>query len=119
MVEMIEILLKLKISIMNNQLAVTFINTTPNMIEAAAKIRRSPIGSCKKNIPIRNAPIAPIPTQIVYAVPRGKVLIAAANRPKLKIMKTIVIILGVSFVKPSDIFIENAQTISNIPAKIK
>ncbi|MCY1184354.1 hypothetical protein D9M73_250410 [compost metagenome] len=52
-------------------------------------------------------------------MPRGKVFIEIESRTTLKIIKTTVIILGVKRVKPSDIFIEYAQMISNTPAKIK
>lgn len=70
-------------------------------------------------IPTTKEPIAPIPVHTVYAVPKGSERIEIDNKTTLKIMKTIVTMLGVSFVKPSDIFIEYAQIISKIPAKIK
>ena len=96
----------------------SFINTSPEIIKMAASIRIAVAGSPNIKIPTRKEPIAPIPVQIVYAVPKGKVRIAYANKAKLKIIKTRVIILGPIRVKPSDSFMEYAHTISKIPAKI-
>ncbi|MNN77305.1 hypothetical protein D3C81_1937580 [compost metagenome] len=67
-------------------------------------------------MPIRNAPTAPMPVQMVYAVPSGSVRIARASNQKLAIMPTRVMMLGTSRVKPWDCFIANAQTISSKPA---
>jgi hypothetical protein len=67
-------------------------------------------------IPTMNAPTAPMPVQMVYAVPSGKERIDAARRTKLKTIVTTVTTEGHSRVNPSDCFIEKAQTISSKPA---
>lgn len=70
-------------------------------------------------IPTIKDPIAPIPVQMVYAVPSGSVRIDIDSNTTLNTMKTIVMILGVNLVNPSDNFIEYAQITSKIPAKTK
>jgi hypothetical protein len=67
-------------------------------------------------IPTMNAPTAPMPVQMVYAVPSGKERIDAARRTKLRTIVTTVTTEGHRRVKPSDCFIEKAQTTSNKPA---
>lgn len=43
------------------------------------KSRMGVVGSLKTNIPIKTVPTAPIPVQMAYAVPKGKVCTALAS----------------------------------------
>lgn len=94
----------------------SFIRTKPAAISKAAQMRMRLNCSPMSAMPITNAPIAPMPVQIIYAVPRGRVRIDAASRAKLMTMPSTVIIDGIGLVKPFDCFIAKAQTISKIPA---
>jgi hypothetical protein len=67
-------------------------------------------------MPAKNAPAAPIPVQIVSAVPSGNICTEDERKQKLVIIVSIVTALTVGLIKPSDCFIKNAQTISKIPA---
>ena len=44
------------------------------------KSRMGVAGSLKTNIPIKTVPTAPIPVQMAYAVPKGKVCTALASK---------------------------------------
>lgn len=44
------------------------------------KSRMGVVGSLKTNIPIKTVPTAPIPVQMAYAVPKGKVCTALASK---------------------------------------
>ena len=96
-----------------------FIINKPLTIKVAATTRSRLAGSSRKNIPAANAPTAPIPVQIVYAVPSGKLFIENESSAKLAITVINVITVGTNRVKPSDCFIKNAQIPSSIPAMIK
>src|SRR4051794_27655022 len=67
-------------------------------------------------MPITNAPVAPMPVHIVYAVPSGRVRIDQDRSTILMIIAAKVMTLGQRRVKPSDCFIAKAQTISQRPA---
>ncbi len=97
----------------------SFISKRPDTISTAATMRMVFTGSPKKMRPTRKAPTAPIPVQIVYAVPNERVFIDMDKRTKLAIIVTIVMMLGKILVKPRDCFMEKAQTTSNRPAKTK
>lgn len=97
----------------------SFIINKPLTIKTAATIRSSVAGSPMKKIPAANAPTAPMPVQMVYAVPNGKLFIENDNNAKLAITVTNVMTVGTNRVNPSDCFIEKAQTTSNSPATIK
>lgn len=96
-----------------------FIINSPLTINTAATIRNSVAGSSMKKIPAENAPTAPMPVQMVYAVPSGKFFIENESSAKLAITVMNVITVGTNRVNPSDCFIEKAQTTSNRPAMIK
>lgn len=74
------------------------------------------MGSAKKITPTKKAPTAPMPVQIVYAVPRGIDRMAIASKPKLATIATSVTRDGTKRVKPCDCFIVKAHTISRNPA---
>ena len=57
--------------------------TIPLKISNAAMIRVGVSASPKTTTPITNAPIAPMPVQIEYAVPSGSVFIAMERNAKL------------------------------------
>lgn len=96
-----------------------FIINSPLTINTAATIRNSVAGSPMKKIPAAKAPTAPIPVQMVYAVPSGKLFIEKDKSAKLATTVTNVMTVGTNRVNPSDCFIEKAHTTSNIPATIK
>lgn len=97
----------------------SFIINNPLTINTAATIRNSVAGSPMKKIPATKAPTAPIPVQMVYAVPSGKLFIEKDKSAKLAITVTNVMTVGTNRVNPSDCFIEKAHTTSNSPAMIK
>lgn len=47
------------------------------------KSRMGVAGSLKTNIPIKTVPTAPIPVQMAYAVPKGKVCTALESKAML------------------------------------
>ena len=97
----------------------SFIINKPLTIVTAATIRSSVAGSPMKKIPAAKAPTAPMPVQMVYAVPSGKFFIENESSAKLAMTVMNVITVGTNRVNPSDCFIENAHTTSNRPATIK
>lgn len=70
-------------------------------------------------IPYITVPIAPIPVQIVYALPIGRVLSEYDSSIKLINIAEMVIIDGYSRVNPTVYFKPTAHTTSNKPAKNK
>lgn len=62
--------------------------------------------SPRKRTPIKKAPTAPIPVQMIYAVPKGMLLMEIDKSVKLATMARIVRIEGMSFVNPKDCFIQ-------------
>ena len=52
------------------------------------KSRMGVAGSLKINIPIKTVPTAPMPVQMAYAVPKGKVCTAFASKAILSIVET-------------------------------
>jgi hypothetical protein len=83
----------------------SFIITSPAMMSVAAMMRAPVACSPRIVTPTRNAPSAPMPVQIGYAVPRGIVRIASASKLTLPNMALIVMTVGHRRVKPSDCFI--------------
>tara|TARA_Y100001980_G_C14341466_1_gene155523 strand:- start:114 stop:371 length:258 start_codon:yes stop_codon:yes gene_type:complete len=71
----------------------------------------------KRRIPKIEAPTAPIPTHIAYAVPMGRVCAAFESKYMLPARAISVKALGMMRVNPSVYFRPTAQNISNIPAK--
>lgn len=86
------------------------------MINIKHIVFRILIGSPKTIIPNITVPIVPIPVQIAYAVPRGKVLRDKFRKYTLSIAAIIVMQEGMSFEKFSEYFRPEAQTTSNTPA---
>lgn len=70
-------------------------------------------------MPKTTVPMAPMPVQIAYADPTGKLLRARPNRATLIIMEMPVKRDGQNFVNPSVYFKPTAQPISNKPAMNK
>lgn len=66
----------------------SFIIIRPATITTAANMRIGVAGSPRKYRPATNEPTAPIPVQMVYAVPSGNERIAAESKAKLAIIPT-------------------------------
>ena len=62
----------------------------PETMSTAAATRNRFIGSLRTTMPTRNAPRAPMPVHIVYAVPSGSVFMETDSSPKLAIIATTV-----------------------------
>lgn len=97
-----------------------FAETFKPIIETKSSKRKNKrlmdAGSFKRKIPTMDAPKAPIPTQIAYAVPIGSTWLAFASKNILADKQTIVNMLGTSLVKPSVYLSPMAQQTSRIPA---
>jgi hypothetical protein len=63
-----------------------FISIKPLIISTPEIILNVFTGSPRKNTPNKNAPTAPIPVQIAYAVPNERLLIEIDKSIKLNIM---------------------------------
>ena len=70
------------------------------MINSAAVNRIGVGASPSQMMPTRNAPTAPMPGHMTYAVPRGMVIMATDNKTPLPIMASAVTMEGMSCVKP-------------------
>lgn len=84
----------------------SLININPEIIRVAAVNLNAFAASPIKKIPIKKAPTAPIPVQIIYAVPKGILFIEIDKSIKLATIVRIVRIEGTIFVKPKDCFIK-------------
>jgi hypothetical protein len=73
-------------------------------------------GSPRNIIPKMAVPAAPMPVQTAYPVPTGSVRRESERRNTLDNPAAIVISVGISRVKPSDIFMHKANAISRMPA---
>ena len=87
--------------------------------EAAAAMRAGVTASPSNVMPYAKAPTAPMPVQIMYALPSGSERIDHDSSPKLTTMAPTVTTLGHSRVKTCDCFMAAAQTTSSNPAMIK
>ena len=79
----------------------------------------SVIASLNNMVPNMVVPRIPKPVHITYAVPSGSFLNASARKTALAIYPIPVMMLGMTFVNPSDIFMNTAQVTSRIPATSK
>lgn len=73
-------------------------------------------GSLNNSIPKTTVPSVPIPVQIAYAVPSGRLFKAKDRKPKLIIIPIIVNMLGINRVNPEEYFSPIAQSTSKHPA---